>query len=199
MSLPYARTFDEAYLYIGLRPCVCGGTEFEDRSAQSVAAGGVTGERISGHCATCGRYREFTFQMPDEPRELSFEVRYGHGDEPSRLLDPGEWLGVSELYALAAQDQLDAGELADDEDVTRVYYLLTSALAAVEEAAKFLPPDGDTVPEGAFWTQPGRLVFETLPERFSRARLADEHAALRQRVTEFEDKYGEPVGEDDEP
>jgi len=55
VSLPYARTFDEAYLYISLRPCACGETEFEDRCAQSVAAAGVTGERISGRCARCGR------------------------------------------------------------------------------------------------------------------------------------------------
>ena len=198
MSLPYARTYDEAYLYISLRPCVCGETEFEDRVWQSMAAGGQTGERISGHCANCGRYREFTFEMPEEPRELSFEVQYGAADEPSRLIDPGEWLGIAELYVLTAQDRLDAGDLTEDEDITRVYYLLTSALAAVEETMKFIPPDADSVPEGAFWSQAGRLVFESAPERFGRARLDQQREQLRERVVEFEDKYGTDEDEKDD-
>jgi hypothetical protein len=200
MSLPYARTYDEAYLYISLRPCICGETEFEDRTSQTVAAGGVSAKRISGHCANCGRYREFTFRMSDESREISFEIRYGIGDEPSQLLDPGEWLGISDAATLAAQERLDFGELNENDDVTRVYYLLTSALAAVEETMKFLPggpsgdgtaADGEMIPEGAFRSQADRLVFEAVPERFQRGRLTEERDMLRQRVVDFENKYGE--------
>ena len=55
---------------------------------------------------------------------------------------------------------------------------------------KFIPPDADSVPEGAFWSQAGRLVFERAPERFGRARLDHQREQLRERVVEFEDKYG---------
>jgi len=97
---------------------------------------------------------------------------------------------VDGLRLRATQDRLDAGDLTEDEDITRVYYLLTSALAAVEETMKFIPPDADSVPEGAFWSQAGRLVFESAPERFGRARLDQQREQLRERVVEFEDKYG---------
>src|SRR5437667_443828 len=57
MSYPYARTFDEAYLYMELRPCVCGETEFDRESVSSVVDG-VPVERYSGQCPTCGRRRQ---------------------------------------------------------------------------------------------------------------------------------------------
>jgi hypothetical protein len=154
-----------------------------------VAVGGELAERFDGHCANCARFRTFTFRMSDKPHDISFDIRYGIGDEPSRLLDPGEWLGVSELYDLAASERLAAGELNEDDEVTRLYYLLTSALAAAEEIMKFLPPGEDTVPESAFWTQPGRLVFEAVPERFTRASLANDTATLRQKVADFESAH----------
>ncbi|GAB3406622.1 hypothetical protein GCM10027569_17330 [Flindersiella endophytica] len=42
-----------------------------------------------------------------------FEIHYGTGDEPSQLIDAGEWLGVAQLNALSAQERLDAGELTE--------------------------------------------------------------------------------------
>jgi hypothetical protein len=97
MSYPYARTFDEAYLYMELRPCVCGEPEF-DKTTASVIEDQTTVHRYSGNCPNCGRARQFTFRMPDEPPRISFDMVYGWGDEPSRLLDPGEWLAVADLF-----------------------------------------------------------------------------------------------------
>ena len=192
MSLPYARTFDEAYLYLDLRPCVCGETELDERITSSVTVDGQPGERISGHCSNCGRSRQFTFEMPGGMPEVSFEVRYGKGAEPSRLIDCGEWLGVSELYATAGEQHLAGfGDEPDDEDLTRGYYLLTSALSSLDEVMKFLPDGAAEVPEGAFWSQAGRMVYESSPERFTRDALTDERAALRARLAEFEQRYGE--------
>lgn len=189
MALPYARTFDEIHLYLDLRPCICGETQFEDRSSTSVTVDGTRAERISGHCAGCGRRRQFTFEMPPGTPEISFDIRYGKGDEPSRLLDAGEWLGVSELYAVAAEEQLRELDPNDDDQVTRTYYLLSSASAAIDEVIKFLPDNAAEIPEGAFWSQAGRLVFETSPERFGRDRLVEERDDIRARVADYERRY----------
>lgn len=189
MALPYARTFDEIHLYLDLRPCICGETQFDDRTSTSVKVDGTAAERISGHCAGCGRQRQFTFEMPPGTPEISFDIRYGKGDAPSRLLDPGEWLGVSELYTVAAEEQLRELDPNDDDQITRTYYLLSSAAAAVDEVIKFLPDGSDEVPEGAFWSQAGRLVFETSPERFGRDRLLEERNDIRARVADYERRY----------
>jgi hypothetical protein len=191
MTLPYARTFDEVYLYLDTRPCICGVSELNDRSTGPAIRDGVRRVRIGGRCAGCGRPREFNFTMPIEPPKVAFDVCYGEGDEPSKLLDPGEWLGVSDLYAAAAADQLENADLADAGELARAYNLLTSSVAALDEVMKFIPADGDTPPEGAFWTQGGRLLFEAMPERFERVWLLREGAERRRRVADFENEYGE--------
>jgi hypothetical protein len=187
--LPYARTNDEAYLYMSLRHCLCGEGELTGRTIVTESGDALTTKRFGGSCAGCGRERRFRFQMP-ATSEVSFEIRYGVGEESSQLLDAGEWLGAAELYAAEARERLDAGEPADDQEITRTYYLLASALAATEEALKFLPSGEDSLPEGAFWTPAGRILFETVPEGLTRRRLHDQRETLRRRVTDFENRYG---------
>jgi hypothetical protein len=192
MPLPYARTYDEAYLFMDLRPCPCGESEFE-RSSTSVPGDGGPVVRFTGNCPNCGRRREFSFRMPEELPELDFEVNYGPDGEPSQLLDAGEWLGVAELYEAVARERLggtDDRDL-DDDEVTRTYYLLSSSVAATGEVLKFLPEGAGTVPESAFWSQAGRLVFESSPERFSRDSLVAERDERARRLAEFEDRYGD--------
>jgi hypothetical protein len=194
VSYPYARTFDEAYLYMELRPCVCGEPEF-DKTTASVIEDGVPVERYSGHCPTCGRARQFTFRMPDEPPRITLDMVYGWGDEPSRLLDPGEWLGVADVFAANARAELDGAgspdaDSADEERLTRIFYQLSAAIAATGEAVKFLPSGADRIPEEAFRSQPGRLRFELSPERFQRARLEAELADRKRLLADFEERYG---------
>lgn len=190
MSFPYARTYDEVNLYVSLRPCVCGETEFEDQTSEAVLFGAVEAERFDFYCVSCARLREFTFQMSDRPREISFDVRYGVGDEPSRLIDAGEWLAVSELYGLAAATELDGEGPADADGVTALYYTLTSAIAALDEVVKFLAPDTGAVPESAFWTPGGRMMFEAEESRFTRESLAADRERLVDRLAVFESRYG---------
>ena len=95
-----ARTGDEARLYMDLRPCQsCGSAEVPWQAAL-VSAGGELARSYSGSCAGCGRYREFTFLLPElpMPRPAGALVCFG-GEEPSELLDPGEWLWVADLAA----------------------------------------------------------------------------------------------------
>jgi hypothetical protein len=188
MSYPYARTYDEAYLYMELRPCVCGEPEF-DKTTASWAENGAQVERYSGACPNCGRPRQFTFRMPDAPPEVSFDMRYGWGEEPSRLLDPGEWLGVADMFDASAQAELNSGDITSEQQLTGIFYLLSSAVAATEEVAKFLPVGADRIPEDAFRSQPGRMLFELVPERFERAALARELAQRQRAVEDFEHRF----------
>jgi len=191
MSYPYARTYDEAYLYMELRPCVCGESEF-DKTTASVIEDGTSVERYSGNCPNCGRARQFTFRMPEEPAPISFDMVYGWGDEPSSLLDPGEWLGVADVFAANARAELDGLDpaKAEEERLTRIFYQLSAAIAATEEVAKFLPSGADRIPEDAFRSQPGRLRFELSPERFQRVHLEAELADRKRIMADFEERYG---------
>jgi hypothetical protein len=60
-----------------------------------------------------------------------------------------------------------------------------------EEVLKFLPPGSDDIPEEAFRSQPGRLLFELVPQRFGRARLTEELANQQRAMAEFERRYGD--------
>jgi hypothetical protein len=200
MPVPYARTYDEAYLFMDLRPCPCGESEFE-RSSTSTPSDGDPVIRFTGTCPNCGRRREFSFRMPEELPELDFEVNYGPAAEPSQLLDAGEWLGVAELYEAVARERLggaDEREL-DNDEVTRIYYLLSSAVAATDEVLKFLPDGAPAVPETAFWSQAGRLVFESSPDRFTREGLVAERDESARRLAGFEEQYGDDEDPVDQP
>ena len=189
MSYPYARTYDEAYLYMELRPCVCGEIEFDKTTAHGEEDG--TGYvRYAGSCPNCGRSRQFTFRMPAESPPISFDMHYGWGTEPSQLIDPGEWLGVADLYVAGARAELDSGDVISEDRLTAVFYLLSSARAATEEAAKFLTDGADRVPESAFRSQPGRMLLELAPHRFTRTALDGELADRRRELDAFDDRYG---------
>lgn len=169
MSRLYMRTGAEAHLYMDQRPCTCGDIEFERQSA-ATNDGGVLCSRYFGKCRSCGTMREFIFELPPTQRPITNQVEYG-GSDPSRLLDAGEWLAISEYYA-----KLDPGT-PDDLDIAR---------AALEEVIKFLPDGVDTVPDTAFWSAKGREVRAMEPGRFRRARLAAILDAYRGQLGTFD-------------
>ena len=63
----------------------------------------------------------------------------------------------------------------------------------------FLPEGADAVPESAFWSQAGRLVYESSPDRFSRDALVAERDERAGRLAEFEDRYGDDEEPADQP
>lgn len=137
------------------RPCSCGDIEFDRRSAV-ITDGDVLCSRYAGPCRSCGTQREFIFELSPVQRPVGNQVEFG-GSDPSRILDPGEWMAISEQYA-----KLDPGT-AEDLDIAR---------AALEEVIKFLPDGAESVPESAFVSERGRAVREREPGRFRRERLA---------------------------
>lgn len=151
----FARTNAEAHLFMDLTPCRCGDTSFERRSSV-VAQGAVLCSEYTGACRSCGTARAFVFELPDSIRPPRRDrVEYG-GSEPSRLLDPGEWMMVADH-----RSKLEPGTRED----------LEVACAALEEVLKFIPAEADRVPAGAFRTERGRALRDAEPGRFRRERL----------------------------
>lgn len=185
MAAPrYARRFDEAHLFMDLRPCECGEASFDRERALAT----VDGERVVrylGDCAGCGRAREFAFRLSphrDDPRG----TRYGTPGEPSRLLDAAEWLAVSDLLDLTARELLDDdAEPLGLDGLTVVAEMLGAAADAAEEAATFLPRGAAAVPARALWSGPGREMRDATPERFGRRALADLIRVRRAAADEF--------------
>ncbi|MEU8374170.1 hypothetical protein AB0C22_13710 [Micromonospora sp. NPDC048894] len=167
--LPALRTRDEADIYLDLRPCPrCGSMETAWRDGP-VTVRSRRAHRYAGRCADCDENREFLFEVSEDgdgpaPPGPRPRTRFG-GDGPSLLLDPGEWMLVAD-WCVEAWSSSDAR--GDD---TGAADSLWTAVAAIEEVRKFLPADGEAVPESAFWSVRGRTVYHREPGRFRRRRL----------------------------
>ncbi|GGN85875.1 hypothetical protein [Nocardia rhizosphaerihabitans] len=176
-ALPLARTNAEARLFLRLRPCAtCGVARCEFRSSVITADGPAS--RYVGECAACGTRREYVFRLPERilppPAE---QVRFG-ADEPSQLLDPGEWLRYSRICA-------DQAGPDDPERTATARHALATALAAVTEVLKFIPVDAPSVPAAAFVTTEGRALFAAEPGSFDRDRLAAVRAHYAERLARW--------------
>ncbi|TCB90683.1 hypothetical protein E0H26_26700 [Micromonospora zingiberis] len=170
MNPPLSRTNAEAHLYLDLHACSCGSTRFPRHSAVVALADGDLASRYTGACEGCGEEREFLFRLPPTPDGTGGGFRYG-GDEPSQLLDPGEWLLVSDAYAGSVPTE-SGGEAGQQAQAA-----LARAVAALDEVVKFIPAGADTVPAGAFLSDRGRQLHQREPGRFRRDRLAAVRAA----------------------
>ena len=173
-----ARTRDEAQLFLDLRPCErCGSTEMTWESAL-VFIDGRAARSWFATCPACGLDRKFTFWAPD-PRALPSRADgVAFGDEqPSGLVDAGQWLWVADLVAQAIPG--DDAALSSEERA-QARFDLRIAAAAVAEAAKFLPGQADAVPVEALWTDRGLAVYREEPARFGRLRLETAYRAYRE-------------------
>jgi hypothetical protein len=164
--LRLARTNAEAHLYMDLHPCSCGERRFA-RTSTVVTVDGDLASRYAGACARCGTSRSFEFRLPPEIiQPPSDGVVYG-GAEPSELLDPGEWLSVSEDYARS----VPLGAKLDGDALRSARQRLACAIAAIDEVRKFAPAGTGEVPPSAFTTPFGRAMWDKEPGRFRLIRL----------------------------
>ncbi|MEU6278104.1 hypothetical protein ABZ871_37775 [Streptomyces populi] len=171
-----ARSTQEAHLYMDLHACACGADGFE-REHRLDERDGVLVAVYEGVCPECGRARSFAFRLTDElpPAPPAFG-----GSEPSRIIDPGEFLWVGDQVATDAGLRLLHTPPAERHEQREGSAF---ALAAVEEVLKFLPRGLDRIPEELFTSERGREVYARAPHRFERAALL-ENIARKRRILE---------------
>lgn len=180
-DLPVARSESEAYLYILLRPCErCGEAEFAPPLELGSAGEHLVG-RCAGPCAGCGVRREFVFRL-DLVDSGSPEERIFGDARRSSLVDPGEWLWLSDR--MVATVPPEPAELAAEPRREAADHLRTAA-AAVSEAIKFIPDGHDGVPYAAFTSERGRGVHAQQPGRFRRVRLEADRDWLRDSADRY--------------
>lgn len=165
--LKLARNNAEAHLFIDLRPCSCGEHRFARHSAVAMVNGDLA-SRYTGACARCGAERKFEFRLPQEiMAPPATGVQFG-GAKSSELLDPGEWLLVADRCARSVPVSQTGLE---GEARRSARHTLATAVAALEEVLKFIPPGAAEVPVSAFTTLLGRETRMLEPGRFRAVRL----------------------------
>ncbi len=165
-----------------LRPCACGEARFPRESSVVYLPDGDLGRRYTGACERCGTQREFLFRLPAEAEPSApGEIRYG-SDQPSELLDAGEWLWVADRYARAVPAN---PHRLPEPDRGRARSRLASAAAALDEVLKFLPRGVTSVPSSAIWTSLGGSVYGQEPGRFRAERLTAVQTAYRRSLGSF--------------
>lgn len=166
MDLPIARTPDEAQIYRDLHPCACGQNQLAIDRGAVLQTGERLAYRYEGTCPGCGWARCFVLGLSDWPLPPSATLRFG-GEEPSEIIDAGEWLHVARSYATAATPTT-----ALTAESRR--YLLQTAQAAVDEVLKFMPRGQRSVPATAFWSAWTLAAFEGDPASYRKRALEAE-------------------------
>ena len=163
------RTCNEGRYYLMVTACdACreGVWEMDVTETSPGAQGLVVAE---AHCTDCGRIRTFSFRceadslQQDEPDE-----RINPTDQPSRIVDLAQWLGL--FHMLLEQ----AASAADKAVTRRSGYRAALCLA---EALKFY--GDDELPDAsALFTDQTLATFREHPEKFARRRLRAMQAKL---------------------
>lgn len=171
-----ARSFSEARLYVDLRPCDCGTTTPFDPEFSVEEVDGQPAVVYSGNCPGCGTERRFAFAgLPDGE---------GFGAGRSSIIDPGEFLWVSD----AATDRaLSAATGPDAADRQAAQTAFETALAALDEVLKFVPAGAVEVPAELIGSELGRTLYDANPDRFQVERLEQRRAMIvdaQQRVSD---------------
>lgn len=164
-----------------LHRCDCGEGNFA-RTSSVIEVDGDLASRYVGSCPGCGKFREFTFAIPEDVRlPPPGSVIFGYGGQ-SELLDAGEWLFVADRYARVAPGRVTPGT----EEARVARQQVATAEAAMGEVLAFVPEGEDMVPYEAIRTVRGRSVYDAQPGRFYRDRLEVIRDTYQQIVTEMD-------------
>ncbi|MEU6711258.1 hypothetical protein ABZ897_07215 [Nonomuraea sp. NPDC046802] len=131
--------------------------------------------------------------VPYEAEVAAQEEGVVFGTGLSELIDPGQWVLVASTYANRALEGglFYAGEQADAERFEGVAADWRFAADAVAEALKFFSPDYAELPPDAFWSEMGRSLRESEPERLTRAKLESDLALYRRGLDDFLRLHGD--------
>jgi hypothetical protein len=136
----------------------------------------------AGTCPGCGQQWSVTFSLPATPPPAG---RIGRA-EPSAIIDPGEWLFLSEQAAGVPAD----GGLLSPGDRAR----LALAADTADEVAKFIPPGRDRVPDEAFTSILGRAMCDASPGRLRKADLISRAQLYRAGACQDHQRHPAPTG-----
>ncbi|MGW2159550.1 hypothetical protein [Nonomuraea sp. NPDC001699] len=132
--------------------------------------------------------------VPVEAERAARETGATFGTGLSELLDPGQWVLIATTYASRALEEglFYAVGPASPERYDSVATGWLFAADAVAEALKFFPPEAAELPPDDFWSDLGRTVRETEPERLTRQKLEDDLAFYRKSLDDFEGLHTRP-------
>ncbi|MFF3016549.1 hypothetical protein [Streptomyces sp. NPDC057939] len=163
-----------------LHACECGSFDF-DRQHRLELRGDDLAAVYEGICRRCGVSRHFEFRMAEEvpPPAPAFG-----GPEPSRIIDPGEFVDVGYRFSgSAGMEMLNRPESEHHKHRAAMAY----ALAAFEEVLKFVPSGQDAIPADAFTSEAGKARYRNEPVKFRRD-LIQMHIDSARRVLANIDK-----------
>ena len=178
-----AHSLTEAYLYLKATPCAsCGRGPLEASDAPPADAQDKEEDLTVTLTVTCGACQSVatrTFQLPGGMEGVGSAVRTKRSesavivnptDEPSRIIDVGQWIVLFRMISEAAGREADK---------SRVRRLGIEAARCLEEALKFYDElDNDLPPPEAFFHSASRERFRRAPEQFSKRRLIELHSKL---------------------
>ncbi len=167
-----ARTVAEATYYLVATACPhCGEGPLRPLRQETEDADGET-TRIAARCGHCAAEEEYLFACPPDADATHGAVArevINPSDEPSRLVDVAQWVGL--FYRLIAQ----ASAAEDAAETRRLGY---RAALCLDEALKFYAGGEELPPESAFFSPAALETFREHPDKFARRRLRD----LRDRL-----------------
>lgn len=159
MKVLPARTVAEAHLYMDLR-----GAEPGARGQRLVQAGNELVSVYEARCHDDPAPTRFAFLVEDVTAP---PWQYG-GAAPSKIIAPDEFMVWADLLSKKVPA---SAEGLDPEQRRRHKLMLESAASCLLEAAKFIPPGAERVPEGAMALRDRWEKLQITPGRFDRPRL----------------------------
>lgn len=179
-----AHTVNEALYYLRASACpACGGGPQRVLGSPAPAAGEAF--TLDTECAHCGARHAHGFvcehAVPDAGPEAE---RINPTDEPSRVVDLAQWVGLFYLLIEHASNETSRA------GARRTGYRAALCLA---EALKFYGDD-ELPPESAFFSDETRECFRQRPQSFTKQTLRDRQSklpalgAMAARITEDEDR-----------
>ena len=164
-----AHTLTEGRYYLMVTACEsCGKGPWAITSTEASQEGGKL-LTTRARCEQCGSERPFRFLCEGGESQVGSEVeRINPTDEPSRIVDLGQWLSL--FYMLTESAASDADKVS----ARRTGFRATLCL---NEALKFYGDD-ELPEESAFFSERTLITFREHPEKFARQRLRDMRAKL---------------------
>lgn len=172
----------EAHLYVMATPCPsCGAGPLKGSKAARVLGERRTADTnddsgesvaIKAACGACRSVTTIVFRVRDDStgKDENGVAVINPTDEPSQILDVGQWIVLFRMITEAASKETDK---------IQARHLGIEGAQCLEEALKFYDePGNDLPPPEALFTEASRERFRHAPEQFSRRRLIELRAKL---------------------